>query len=225
MAHDQHQSLKVRFGDVALSLVAPRGDYITRKIAEEGTFYEAELLRFLVEQNPTGTFVDVGAHIGNHTVAFSTVFAGCTHVVAFEPNVPSFAYLHFNASSLGLLEKNRVTLWPCGVHDIWQNGHMTQPAGNSGQARLRHGGDTRVIALDDALAGDIGLIKVDTEGHEMAVLRSGVATLTRERPMIVVEAQDGAHHRGVREFLEPMGYRQLGRFNATPPYVFAWRPQ
>uniref|UniRef100_UPI001916C781 FkbM family methyltransferase n=1 Tax=Mycobacterium paraintracellulare TaxID=1138383 RepID=UPI001916C781 len=47
--------------------------------------------------------------------------------------------------------------------------------------------DVPVKRLDDLHLDDIGLIKIDVEGHELAVLRGATQTLTRNRPAIVVE--------------------------------------
>lgn len=201
-------------------MIGPRGDHITKEIAKKGTFYEAALLRFLAKMDPQGICVDVGAHIGNHTLAFAT-YPGCTRVIAFEPNPVTFPYLHFNASSL--VRQGRATVNHWGIHDTWSCGHSTDAAENSGMARLLPGGDVPVAALDDVLEPGVGLIKIDTEGLELAVLRSATATIARDRPIVVAEAFDGACRAALWEFLKPMGYYELACFNATPTYVFEHR--
>ena len=47
-----------------------------------GEFYEQDMLRYIKENYNGGTFVDVGACIGNHTLCFS--FIG-DKVYSFEP--------------------------------------------------------------------------------------------------------------------------------------------
>jgi FkbM family methyltransferase len=63
--------------------------------------------------------------------------------------------------------------------------------------------------LDDFALGDVAFIKIDTEGHELAVLEGSVATLERSRPRILVECEE--RHRAsaaltVHELLTGLGY-------------------
>ncbi len=69
--------------------------------------------------------------------------------------------------------------------------------------------DVPVQRLDDLPLDDVGLIKIDVEGHELAVLRGATATLTRNRPTVVVEAEERHHPHAVAaitEFLARLGY-------------------
>lgn len=64
--------------------------------------------------------------------------------------------------------------------------------------------------LDSFELKDVGFIKIDVEGHEIAVLEGGIETLRRERPVIVVEAED-QHRPGavisLQSYLKTAGYR------------------
>jgi hypothetical protein len=66
--------------------------------------------------------------------------------------------------------------------------------------------------LDTMALDPVGFIKVDVEGHELAVLRGAHALIARDRPTMLVELEErfgeGSIAR-VREFLEPQGYRGL----------------
>ena len=57
-----------------------------------------------------------------------------------------------------------------------------------------------VVRLDDALPGDFrpALIKIDVEGAELLVLRGGIETLRRHRPIVVFE-----HARAAALTLDP----------------------
>ena len=64
--------------------------------------------------------------------------------------------------------------------------------------------------LDDYDFRSVGLVKVDVEGHELKVLQGAEGTLRRNRPTLIVEAEE--RHRthavdSVVEFLAALGYR------------------
>lgn len=64
--------------------------------------------------------------------------------------------------------------------------------------------------LDSYDLGPVGFMKIDVEGHELSVLRGAEAILGRDRPNLIIEAEE-RHRPGalasVREFLSTFGYR------------------
>ena len=63
--------------------------------------------------------------------------------------------------------------------------------------------------LDSFALSDLGLLKIDVEGHEEAVLRGAIATLRSSMPNIVVEVEE-RHSRGaverIKALLAGLGY-------------------
>ena len=64
--------------------------------------------------------------------------------------------------------------------------------------------------LDEFDLDRVGFVKIDVEGHELALLEGGRALLERDRPTLVIEAED-RHRPGAVEsvaaFLAGLGYR------------------
>jgi FkbM family methyltransferase len=63
--------------------------------------------------------------------------------------------------------------------------------------------------LDDFCFTDVGCIKIDVEGHELAVLQGGRKLLDRETPNLIVEIEERHRRdalRTVQMFLEDLGY-------------------
>jgi hypothetical protein len=69
--------------------------------------------------------------------------------------------------------------------------------------------DVPVKRLDDLRLDDVGLIKIDVEGHELAVLRGAADTIARNRPALLLEAEERHHPNAVAEItgsLTELGY-------------------
>ena len=196
-------------------------DHIARTIESTGGFYEAELLAdmrarlFFPE-----CAVDVGAHVGNHTLYFSKVLGLKT--IAFEPNAQTFALLAANVRENGVESLCRIRHAAVGaaagrVHTIAAAGD------NSGMARVEIDaeGDTPLTSLDDELKNDvrIDVIKIDVEGWELEVLRGAARTIEKHRPLIYVEAS-AATFPALRAYLVSCRYVCWKRFNATPTFLF-----
>ena len=47
--------------------------------------------------------------------------------------------------------------------------------------------EVKVTTIDEQNISDVGFIKVDVEGHELAVLNGGLKTIERDRPVCMVE--------------------------------------
>ena len=65
------------------------------------------------------------------------------------------------------------------------------------------------VTLDELGLPPVGFIKIDIEGHELEALKGAAGLLARDRPALLVEAEE--RHRAnavasVRAFLEPFGY-------------------
>jgi FkbM family methyltransferase len=123
------------------------------------------------------TILDVGSHVGAAALYFRYVYPRA-RIYCFEPNPVTFALLHRNVSDEHGIEARQMALG-C------QNSQMRLFSGvySSLQASLvpneenRSDGPTvEVRAIDEILQelkiGDISVLKIDTEGMELPILRS-----------------------------------------------------
>jgi FkbM family methyltransferase len=157
---------------------------------------EMGLLRFLAD--PGKASLDIGANLGLFTYFLSRL---SSHVYAFEPNP-------FPLRSLQAVADANVTVLPIAVSDRSGEAELIVPRTSKGWsnngaslAKAAEPGAGRVTvpcrAVDDLDYHDIGFIKIDIEGHELAALRGMEKTLARERPNLFIEnerlhAGDGA---------------------------------
>jgi FkbM family methyltransferase len=88
---------------------------------------------------------------------------------------------------------------------------------NSGQYAVGEiGRPVPMVTIDGLGLAGLGLIKLDLEGYELPALRGAVATLRRERPVVVVEdlgweRLHGLPVGGAAAFLRGLGYRVAAR--------------
>ena len=66
-----------------------------------------------------------------------------------------------------------------------------------------------VRRLDDCDLEEVGCIKIDVEGHELAVLEGAMETIRRDQPSLIIEAEERHNPDAVENLvclLEPIGY-------------------
>ncbi|SHJ27374.1 FkbM family methyltransferase [Wenxinia saemankumensis] len=156
--------------------------------------------------------VDIGANTGVYTWHMARWSAG---VAAFEPQPAHAAVLRrafgrrVRVEEVALSDRPGTALLrvPVARHE---DGRATIEAGNTlaGAAATDHVVPCR--CLDSYDLPPTGLVKIDVEGHELAVLRGARALLERDRPHLIVEAEE--RHRpealaSLCDLLRPIGYR------------------
>ncbi|MBV9849654.1 MAG: FkbM family methyltransferase [Armatimonadetes bacterium] len=144
-----------------------------------------------------GNYLDLGANFGVVAATMARHLAGRAEVVAVEP-IPETA--RRAAATFALNRLTNVRLVQAAIGD--QDSEITFNAspGNSAIASVhRHQfqqlgtwQQTRVPCrtldtLCSGMAGRIGLIKIDVEGHELQVIRGASALLARDRPSVLFE--------------------------------------
>ena len=195
-----------------LQLQIQTRESIGRTIYRNGVFdlTVTEVLLRLTE--PQEVTVDVGANIGYMS---SVLASRAARVVAFEPHPELFAELKANIARWG----RRVEPRNLALSD--QPGTLTLGidvetfAHNRGSASITAGGsgvEVTVDRLDEQLAdeGEIGVLKVDVEGHEAAVLRGSTALLEARAVRDIVFEDHEGYPTPTSVLLEDAGYTVIG---------------
>lgn len=165
--------------------------------------------------DPTRACADVGANVGKVTRFLAERTA--RRVYAFEPSPANYAALEENTSNLPNVVLHAVALADYrGSGEFVGGGTVTGHLTASGRGVREQ---VRVERLDEVLDGDVGLVKIDVEGGELAVLRGATRLLEECRPLLAVEVIDGHLRRGgssraeVFDFLSGYGYgRAVNKF-------------
>jgi FkbM family methyltransferase len=211
-------------------LTAFAGDFATRQIEQFGahTRNEVALLRSFV--NVGDLIYDVGAHIGTFAIPLALAAGENGRVVAIEADTESLALLRQNLDSSGLQSRVTPHLGIAGGRDISYR-RVDVPRHTSATYFVPdpEGAAMPVIALDDLADRSspprrVAMIKIDVEGMELAVLRSAVKIIGRDRPILYVEISIAQMARydvtlpEVAAFLAPYDYRcfrNIGDRNST----------
>lgn len=191
-----------RLMEIAARAAGPRvaHRHALRKL-ERGRGFEPEyyLLDHLID--PRRLALDVGANEGNYAGRMAQLGA---RVHCFEP-IPWFA------EALRRKLDPSIVVHGCAVSNragegvlripyrdaVELHGISTLEAANTlaGSTHVREV-PCRLVRLDDVIGEPVGFVKIDVEGHELAVLEGAERILREHRPVLLVESEarhsDGA---------------------------------
>jgi FkbM family methyltransferase len=151
---------------------------------------ELRYLKSLIPQN--AVTIDVGANCGLYTRELARVSA-CVH--AFEPTRQMADLLR------------RTSAANVRVHEVAASDHdgmamLSVPFDGAGAVHSlasiepRHDGRScasvpvQTARLDGMIKDDVAFIKIDVEGHELAVLNGSTGLIERSQPVFLVEAEE-----------------------------------
>lgn len=170
---------------------------IATEVRRSGAFEAAEIdiaAAFYVAHRPGGCILDIGANIGVHSLAWSRL----APVVALEPAPATFARLEANVAANNLQDRVR-TLRTAASDTVGEaDFFITDDSAFSSlkdTERRKVNERLRVpVTTLDVLAADlprVGLLKIDVEGFERAVIAGAGELLRRDLPVLFVEIYGG----------------------------------
>lgn len=204
----QTPSIKVLPNDIWVL----EGDQISDWVEEEGRLdHDQNLLPEILKYiNEGDTVLDVGAFIGDHTIAYAEKVGAWGSVVAFEPNPFAYQCLKHNTEKL-----LNVKIVPSGTSDTYETVPLS---GNNGNAGGSYVGEQQKIAevrlqpLDLFNYVGVNFIKIDVEGYELKTLLGAKDLIARCHPVLVVEVnyealkRQGARVGDLLALIETLGY-------------------
>ncbi len=161
----------------------------------------SQLMEFVCKQNKGDRYsaIDVGAHHGEYT-KFLTSTGFFNHIVSFEPNPESYAKLLNQFSSTENCKHeviNSALSYQSGTLDLYcdddtATASLLQYDSNyigHGQIKTH---TVPVVTLDEYLdkhssLSRLQLLKIDTQGNDLSVIKGGMRTIATHRPIIQTE--------------------------------------
>jgi FkbM family methyltransferase len=166
-------------------------DVIGYHICSENRYYEFDLMDKFWDYIPyEGTFLDIGANIGNHALMFNRFRPDAT-IHCFEPIFKNYVLLNENAK-----DKPNIKTYHIGLGSTNEVVKTSQPyVNNAGGIKVDKQtgeGETIIIIPGDTMNFIWAtFIKIDVEGYELNVLRGLNNTIATCSPNIWIEDFDG----------------------------------
>jgi FkbM family methyltransferase len=179
----------------------------------------------LVEEN--ACIIDVGSNVGASLLQMLAV-RPAARAIAIEPSVRYLSCLRENLNSAGF---SHAEIVPVALGrrtgEMWlHNNTTTASVVNMHYCGFEYLGRqlVKIRTLDDVLQhwGRASLIKVDTDGYDMEVLRGAEVVLRDDRPVVYFELEPRLLHRDPNAdlaWLQSLGYRHLVCLDAAGRYI------
>lgn len=174
-----------------------------------------------------GTMIDVGVNLGQTLLTMRSIDRKRAYI-GFEPNISCAAYVD---ELIRMNDLQNTTVFPVAVFD--QNAALKLNFTNDNKhdssasvvkdfrpdspvVETRSILGIRIDQVEDIFPDQVGVIKIDVEGAEHAVLQSLRSTIEKDRPLIVLEIlpayddsneQRIANNRSIEAFCNELDYR------------------
>jgi FkbM family methyltransferase len=158
----------------------------------EGRIWESTIVDVIKKcAKPGITVLDIGAHIGTHSITMSKIVGKSGKVLAFEPNMKIYAELCYNLSA-----NNIQNVYPLRLAVGKESGIITTVTPLS----TNEGGTfviktdslenaSFMLRLDDLNLNNVSFIKIDVENMEADVIDGAIKTIKRCSPILLIEIQ------------------------------------
>jgi FkbM family methyltransferase len=208
-----------------LDVVLVPGEQISQALYVSGMYEPCTtaVLKHVLHEGDT--FVDIGANIGLISMVASRFVGASGSVISFEPSSRELARLRQHVEHNGLSNVRPVQA-ALGRHEgsaVLRVAGVGHSGLNTIEKRFMYPGveeayteTVPVVRLDDALTqlgvGRVHVLKIDVEGGEHDVIEGARETITRDRPVLLLEVAGAASapgHEGrlaVEALLASLGY-------------------
>ena len=195
------------------TISACSAEVIGRSIATQGV-YDLPVTEAIMRLTDAGeTALDVGANIGYMTLVLALSAGPRGRVLSFEPNADIVPILRVNVTNWKLLEIAPIEIKTVALSDRDGEGTLgfsTDYGQNWGVASLEAPSGVVPVMLrrlDSIQSGNVGVMKVDVEGHEAAVLAGAQDLLARNLVRDILFEEHDRYPARSHKMLIEHGYR------------------
>jgi len=164
------------------------GRYDTIKnVLRRGEAWETFAIEIIKKYVIQGTVaLDIGAHIGTHTITMSRCVGWLGTVIAFEPQIKIYSELVENLRMNNIFNVRPLR---CALGEANRQVEMDPTRlYNEGGTAVGSGGDkVEMRTLDSFNLKNVSFIKMDAENYEDRVLEGAMKTIQENRPIMLIE--------------------------------------
>jgi FkbM family methyltransferase len=157
------------------------GPYIGKCFDLYGEYSESEVSLMRAYLRRGDIAIDVGANIGDLTIPLARIVAESGKVYAIESNPDNFNILCANLALNGIRHVRPTNAFVATSDQVPTSGPWGKYAYTS------EIWETRFLSLDSLNLPSCHLIKIDVDGNELEVLKSGEALIRDHRPVLYFE--------------------------------------
>lgn len=198
-----------------------------------GQFQERPVLDWVRSKKLRGTYVDVGAHVGNHSLFFLEHCAS-TKVISIEAHPIIYKLLEGNM----LRNSGRVSMgsyWDGHNKAAYDtNGEKVQmapiPHNNAGHCHIANSGgrtgergevEVDTMMLDNLIYRDrVVVLKIDVEDVEEQVIKGASLVLAGSHPIIIAERHNKKQLKDFEDLIRPYNYKRTAEWSGI--HTYAW---
>ena len=177
------------------------GPYIGKCFELYGQYSESEVSVMRAFLREGATVIDVGANIGDLTIPLAKIVGPSGRVYAIESHPETFNVLCANLALNAISNTRPMNVFIATSDKVSTDGVWGE------FAYVSETWKTQFTSLDALELDACDLIKVDVDGKELEVLRSGEMQIERHRPIIYFENDDRASSADLLSYLiDTLGY-------------------
>jgi FkbM family methyltransferase len=173
------------------------GPYIGKCFELYGEYSESEVKLMRRFVRPGDTVIDIGANIGDLTLPLSQMAGEGGRILAVESHAEVFNVLCANLALNGIRNVKPI------------NGYVMPRDAAAPMVPLSFISERWVpdaLALDELGLESCRLLKIDVDGSEADILKSGERLLQRARPLLYVENDVRERSSGLLRYMASLGY-------------------
>ena len=185
--------------------------YPTRELIEKN------FINDYFQKKEKNNSIDIGAHIGFHSLYFSELF---NNVYSFEANSQNYECLKYNTKL-----KTNINCYNFAIGEMSSHGKIIIPWDfpikeniNSGMGYITSGDDVEIHSLDSLKLDNISFIKIDVEGYEYFVLKGAMETLKNNKILLMFElngheSRYNIRYENIHELLISLNYKCIKKLD------------
>lgn len=183
-----HEIASIEFGGTELSFLITGDNWELESTHISGQIFEDDEVRSIIESCPrNGTFIDIGANCGNHSIAVAKLRPDVKVIpIEAEPRAVEILIKNVKANALDNIDLGHIgkAIAVEAGHTVLQwTSSVSSTRPSSDEFGIRVGN----ITLPELLTPN-AFVKLDIEGPELDIIKSSIEEITKRQSLIMIEA-------------------------------------